>query len=930
MPAVKIAAGRESVRWSHREESLSPSNPLGPDAEATARGARMQKNAAAYADYYDKHDSPQMPRYESYDGSGYESSRSSTQQYNTNKPLPREPIEHYDQPSSPYDEPAPQDFNANFDDFHFHTPMEEPAGLNIPARPQSRSQDAMGRHLLYETALLDTQFYEILDINEVDELKKEHARLNSRIEAANRKLTLESKVKEAAHNIHRLYTSTKRDDHSDTPQSSDGIANGTDGHLKSAEHVGSNGTQGVGALHQAEEELAMSIKAVDDLNEQIKTLLVRKQTVESSLLRHTAAVLAEQASASSNGHTYHDDNDAMGFAPDEFDGIRDILKGGPGGSAKQDNVQRIQEDHEQKLFDMQSRLEQLNSQLRGVIAEASRGRGALPAPELDHDRSADVNDRLDGAFAALANNVRVIEQEQQHQTAHSAIEERLADLNARLHQTMQSSPDMDAVDELRQPPPATGQGYQKQLQHLDDSVQTVDRVLRKHQEDLHSAREANDGASRALEEAQAKAGKSAEYENVISGLWSILSSDESTRDNADDADSSPITPLREDFSLPAFNARVQHIFDVAKGSKVQQDILRRQIQQQRDLNGKSEDEKHAEVMELRGRYDELSAAFDATQLELAKSMASNEQGEREVNESRSEMVNVMNEVDQLRKMVDETQARAKEVDGRSAQLAADNIATGQAYAELQQEMENLESEVVRLTTELTMAKADLDGAYGTRQERKKEAGVAEQDMEALEKLKDQEIQALRKSQADRTKLLETELQDMMDEFQAMARESLELEKERGQLEGTIDALKEKCDQLEAQLADERVASIGTKAPVEGSPRESTSVMVLRQEFKRMMREARAEGIRALRTEQEERRKIEGDLRRHRQAAGPLGRQGLVAPPSPRPSSRSSHSRSGTLLSNSGSAAAVVNGVQSNSSTPASKTTTSSTAVTAAG
>jgi hypothetical protein len=80
----------------------------------------------------------------------------------------------------------------------------------------------------------------------------------------------------------------------------------------------------------------------------------------------------------------------------------------------------------------------------------------------------------------------------------------------------------------------------------------------------------------------------------------------------------------------------------------------------------------------------------------------------------------------------------------------------------------------------------------------------------------------------------------------------------------------------------------------------------------MMREARGEGMRALRvsdstyslsiimltspqTEQEERRKVEADLRRYRQAAGPLGLQGLVAAPSP----RSGHSRSGTLMSNSG-------------------------------
>jgi DNA repair exonuclease SbcCD ATPase subunit len=793
----------------------------------------------------------------------------------------------------------------------------------------------MGRHLLYETALLDTQTYEILNIDEVDELKKEQTRLKSRIDAANRKLVLESKVKEAAQNIHRLYS--KRGDRSDTPQSPDSPMRDVDGLLKRKGRDSSDASQNGRAVDQAQDELAMSIKAVDELNEQIKTLLERKQTVERTLLRHTAAVLAEQASqatnnasSGANGFNFHDDSEALGYAPDEFDGIRDILKGMPGPSGKQGDVQRAQEDHERKLADMQIRLEHLNSQLRGVIVEASRSRGAQPEPEPEGSRGTDVNDRLEGVIAALQSNVRTIELEQQHQAPRAAVEQRLSILNNQLHNMMQLSSDLD-TPEFPQPPHAHGQGYQQQLQQVEGSLTTMEKVIRQYNNELQSAREASGSASKAIKEAQSKSEKASEYETVISGLWTILSLDNSAQDSTDDTASPPMTPIRENFSLQAFNARVQHIFDVAKGAKVQQDILRRQIQQQRDLNGKSDMEKHAELEVLQGRYDELSAAFDATQLELAKTMASNEQGEREVNESRSEMVNVMNELDQLRKTIDETQARQKEVDSRSAQLAADNTAAQQAYADIQQEMEILESEVVRLTTELTVAKADLDGAYGTRQERKKEAGVAEQDMEALEKLKDQEIEALRKSQSDHIKLLETELEDMMSEFQAMARESLEMEKERGQLEGMIDSLKEKCDELEAQLADEKVASIGIKSPADGGPRESTSVMVLRQEFKRMMREARAEGIRALRVrvacqltdaqrsqlttsqiEQEERRKIEADLRRHRQAAGPLGRQGLVAPLSPRPNSRSSHSRSGTLLSNNGSTAVLANGARESS------------------
>jgi predicted nucleic acid-binding Zn-ribbon protein len=155
-------------------------------------------------------------------------------------------------------------------------------------------------------------------------------------------------------------------------------------------------------------------------------------------------------------------------------------------------------------------------------------------------------------------------------------------------------------------------------------------------------------------------------------------------------------------------------------------------------------------------------------------------------------------------------------------------------------------------------------------------------------------------------LLENELQEMTQEFQEMTRESLELEKERGQLESLIDGLRDRCDALEGQLADEKMRFIGVKSPASGTAdgpavRENMSVMVLRQEFKRMMREARLEGVKLIRvsesmsppfrrhtletdrstqTEQEERRKLEAELRKIRQANGPLGRQHSNGPFSP--------------------------------------------------
>src|SRR5436309_1854399 len=70
------------------------------------------------------------------------------------------------------------------------------------ARPRSSAllnmNDTVAMHLLVETAILDSDEYEILSYEEVDDLKKEHMLLTNRIEAAKRKLALENKVREAA------------------------------------------------------------------------------------------------------------------------------------------------------------------------------------------------------------------------------------------------------------------------------------------------------------------------------------------------------------------------------------------------------------------------------------------------------------------------------------------------------------------------------------------------------------------------------------------------------------------------------------------------------------------------------------------------------------------------------------------------------------
>ncbi|KAF2770580.1 hypothetical protein EJ03DRAFT_326460 [Teratosphaeria nubilosa] len=861
---VKVAGAPNSTRWTLSQNHVGAliSSPQSPTAARNPFATfRKEKEAAAErtATMQQQQQQQQHQHHHHHPNGGYSSGRSSSGLEQNGMALPR--YESFDgsQYSVATGMARQSELLANgyheTGDYLYGTTMEERAsqglGLDTRTRAPSQDPDPVGHHLLYENALVDSQSYGILDIAEVDELKKERTRLIARLEAAKRKLALESKVKDAAQNLQRLY-SVNGKSRPDTPQSPGSPKHGRKSLLASSRNrTGSTGSMG-GTLDRAEDELAMSIKTVDELNEQIKTLLDRRQYVEGALLRHTAAVLAEQATRASQKisgaalskgsrgmdvYDEEDEDDLDEWSPDEFDGIRAFLSNGGAISGKNlrkgAGARKLHEDHEQQLADVQTRLEQLNDQMRHVIVEASRTRGKDPLPELDlHDDDEDPALRLEQRFGRLESNLKNLRQEQE---------------DARMqHQS--------ELESLRQQHDAAILQHQAEL---ESSRQEQEAVLTQHRSELESVRQEHevalmqhqaelDMAKDRGEKENGHVQKLNEYEATLSGLWDIIQSGASSRHPSMMADrdveeptspAAPLTPLKEDFSLQAFSAHVQHLFDRTQSAKEQQDILRRQIQQQRELNGKSDGEKDSQLADLQTMHDQLAQEHAAAQEEVTRAMGLHTTAEREASEAKLELVNITNEYQGLKKALDEKDARHNEL---SSQLESANAARETA----EKQHQDLESEFVRLTTELTMAKAELDGAYGSRAERAKEAQAA--DLAGLT----EQHEAVK----TRAQQLEQELSEMTADFQDLTRESVQLEKERGQLEDLIDGLRERVDGLEAQLHDEKVRWLGTRSPDAGSEaggsiaaaREPTSMMVLRQEFKKMMRENRAEGVKALR------------------------------------------------------------------------------------
>ncbi|KAK5006976.1 hypothetical protein LTR28_005823, partial [Elasticomyces elasticus] len=92
--------------------------------------------------------------------------------------------------------PSPADTMNTFPSRNgsYHDYFERNGSIREDRTPKPiQLNDPIALHLLVETAVLDSQDYEVLGIDEVDVLKKELARVLSRIEGTKRRLALESK-----------------------------------------------------------------------------------------------------------------------------------------------------------------------------------------------------------------------------------------------------------------------------------------------------------------------------------------------------------------------------------------------------------------------------------------------------------------------------------------------------------------------------------------------------------------------------------------------------------------------------------------------------------------------------------------------------------------------------------------------------------------
>ncbi|KAH0537246.1 hypothetical protein FGG08_005948 [Glutinoglossum americanum] len=923
---------------------------------------------------------------------------------------------------STFEPPAPSP-RALIDGYagSLNSPNEERPRYNPlnAIRPRSsvllNVNDPMAMHLLVETAIVDSQDYEVLSFEEVDEMKKEYTLLSNRIEASKRKLALESKVRDAALSLSRLY--------SKKGGRGEGSESGAHRHRRSFLGGRVGGSE---LVNKTDDELAASNRKCEELAQELWRLTSRATEIQKRLLQHTSGILQmthhgngkkhpagaipqhhmlppgspESMYTYPNGRTLSPpleedgefDDRSLYRTPDTLDEVetgydRRANGGGnvrtqsrsPGRPASQNSDGG---QHSQVVIVTERRLEDLNDQLRELIVQANpenktyerapryQPNGGLPWPGAGVEAQLNYLERGLGAMSQPGSAGKRV-QDQDY-----AMEERLEELNIQLCNMVIVADPKQTLEPPPQPQP-TGANLQGQIDYLENGLAIVERQL---QSSTRNSVAKSTGHQEKVEQ----------YDTVLTGLWEIILSGEDearqrkqrrrqeraeNSDFEDDAaDFSPDEDFiqNEEFSLQAFSAKVQWLYSRATNLKEQKNILHRQVKQQRELNGKSDAAKDAEISEGRSRLEQLTEELDLTkkmlrEAELEASSAqeqltvvmerldnarresthreqqrSNEESaalkaekeaRREVEENmqlelkqrQEEIVHLEEELeeitDDLRITRAELQGKAEDGEVRIRELeeelalavnAKSDFESKQASLQAQieektkladaaeSEARRLEGEMVRLQTELTVSRAELDGAYGTRAQRAAEVAANPAIQRELEDMANRNallLEDIEKLKAEmdsadggsaglnvRVQTLQRELSETIAEYETMTKQSIEAEKEREQLESLIDSLRDRIESLENQLSDEKVRGLGMKNPViPGAPGgESTGTILLKNEFKKMMRDTRAENAKSLKVsysyqslglqdgvfltavctqaEQEERRKLEMIIR----------------------------------------------------------------------
>lgn len=790
--------------------------------------------------------------------------------------------------------------------------------------------DPIQVHLLTETALSDSKEYEILSQEEVDELKKRIQYLTQRAEQTKANLAIQSKYRDAAISMAKLYSPTG---------------------VRRRSLLG-DGSRGDEDAREAELERKASERRCDALTAELFALEKRLMDVQRRLLQHTAGILRmthraskklvqsskslpppngipgspESLYTTSNGRNSVDaPGDGMYFEGrslylplDEADSDPNLAQANmieipvkspvreqrnqlreetdrlrdengrlitEADSLRKENAHRIE-----LLEDTEKKLENLTIQLRDMVMrfDPARNQSLLEPPVRPTNGStrgpeagAMVGTQLDYLEKTLATTLekQAIELSESRKDAEQATSEAAASLaqigarieamNSQVHDLLQGmEPDYPS------PPGSSESDLAEQLDYLQGSFMTVQNQL---------SRTAELSSSAAIERQ-----KNEQSEAILMGLWDIIQSgyaeirqQKAERQRAraekgledDEADmSGDESPNNADgpYSLQAFSTKVQWLYSQATSLREHKAVLKRQIKQQRELNNKSSSEKDVELEQKTAELQRTQDLLNSTEMEAREtqsklSQALNDLDTLQRTSSANESAAAQAAQDQLRERnakIASLESSSKDLQVKLAEVEADVAATQaqlreasetKALAEAEadklqkevkekdEDLERMNLMVVELKTEATIAKAELEGAYGSRAQRAAEAAALTKNSEKSEL--SSEVDKLKSELAS----ILRELEDMTKETIIAEKEKLELESKlddvlaaktglESEVNGLRDRLEREVSRLQEQLDAERLKVPASPGGLTSQPRPGASM--LSEQFRATMKEER--------------------------------------------------------------------------------------------
>ncbi|KAL4976657.1 Up-regulated during septation-domain-containing protein [Aspergillus desertorum] len=863
--------------------------------------------------------------------------------------------------------------------------------LNQTSHPRrslpSSANDPVAMYLLTETAMGDSMNYDILSVEEVENLKRELRVLFNRTNAAKRKLALELKLRDAAMSLSRL-------------------------HCKGEFDVDKGGRNEPN--FRTNEELALSNRRCEELSMEIWYSERKVQELQKKLLEHTAGVLQlthkglkknprnviphtpESLSSSNTADDF--DERSLYKTSDPLDGPETYGTRAP----PPDN-----RAHVNNIKETERKLESMSNRLRDMLLQYDPDSefGHIPQPPSSDD-SFEPSAMVDAHLRYIEDGISVLgslpRANRPGQGLDRVSEQQLLEMSTQLlsimenpglprAQTLPPAPDPSDSDLaehltflsvginglesrveklLEQKSILTTQIQQQrelnsksdaerdakiadlieQLAHLRKELELAEREGQQAKEDRDLTlneledvrRELSEfqetQSSRALGDSKNEAHERAEAE--IARLQNIIQETEQEKGEKHEAHKRAETEIarlqgvilqiqqekdkhheaheRAEAEIARLQAIIQEVqlekdehYEAHGRAEAEvarlQDIIQK-IEREKDDRHEADERAEAEIVRLQdviqeiqhekdGHYEaRVHAEGEVARLQgvvgqLQESVESRESAEQQVAQLEGAIHQIRHDADVRVKEANDLRAQA---DAKIAQLEESMNEIRESLesqlmeatearkhadensARLQTELTELERDVVRAQTELTMVKAELDGAYGTRAQRAAEAAADPALFHELDELKArnfemaEELAALKAGKPgsgdvhNRVETLEKELRETVDDYEAMTKASIEFEKERERFESMIDSLRDRCEQLETQLNEERISWMGANnsASTMGrdGPYETTSTMVLKNEFKKMMRDTRAENMKILKAEQEERRKLEAIIR----------------------------------------------------------------------